>query len=529
VASIVQPCDAGVILAGPPPAFFPAAARRWVLVATVLGSSLAFIDGTVVNLALPALQSELGAGVADMQWVIEAYALVLATLLLVGGVLGDRYGRRRVYAAGIALFAAASLACGCARSIHELIVLRAVQGIGAALLVPGSLTLISASFPRSERGRAIGTWSGFSSMTMASGPIVGGWLIDHLSWRWAFFLNLPIALVVLALLYWRVPESRDPDAPRRLDWRGALLVTSGLAAVVYALIDSPFRGWLDPRVMGCLALGIIALGGFVAAEARGEAPMLPLELFRSSDFSGANALTFLLYGALSAAFFFLPLDLIQVHGYSSTAAGAAFLPFVVVVSLFSRWSGGLMDRFGGRLPLVVGPIVAAFGFALIAVPGVSGGYWVTFFPGILVLGIGMAASVAPLTTTVMNAVDVDRSGAASGINNAVARLAGVLSVAVLSIVVVHTFSRSVDIQLDALDVSPALRETVRAEYVKLAGAGIPSGSDVRQREAIRRIIAESFVRSFRTMLSIAALLAVASSVLAALTIGARSPDTRADP
>jgi hypothetical protein len=278
--------------------------------------------------------------------------------------------------------------------------------------------------------------------------------------------------------------------------------------------------------VGGLALGIVALGGFVLTEARSEAPMLPLELFRSSDFSGANALTFLLYGALSAAFFFLPLDLIQVHGYTSTAAGAAFLPFVVVVSLLSRWSGALMDRFGGRLPLIVGPMIAAIGFALIAVPGVSGGYWATFFPGILVLGTGMAVSVAPLTTTVMNAVDVDQSGAASGINNAVARLAGVLSVAVLSIVVVQTFSRSVDIHLDVLDVSPTVRETLRAEHAKLAGARIPSSSDAQQGEAIRRIINDAFVRSFRIMLSIAALLAVASSVTAALTIGARSSDTR---
>ncbi len=331
----------------------------WVLAATILGSSLAFIDGTVVNVALPALQSAFGASLSDIQWVVESYAVTLAALLLTGGSLGDLRGRRKVFAAGVAIFAGASAWCGLSRTIDELIAARALQGIGAAFLVPGSLSLISATFPQAKRGRAIGTWSGFTAITAALGPVLGGWLIQHLSWRWIFFINLPLAVIVLAISIWRVPESRRPGASG-LDWAGVALTTTGLGALVFGLIES---------VPLAAVAGIVLLLAFLFVESRSTAPMLPLGLFRSRTFAGANLLTFLLYAALAGFMFFLPLNLVQVQGYSATQAGAALLPFIVLMFVMSRWSGGLIDRYGARGPLIVGPVDRLARFRIVCEAG----------------------------------------------------------------------------------------------------------------------------------------------------------------
>jgi len=504
------------VLAAPAPHPCAEAARPWVLATTILGSSLAFIDGTVVNVALPALQRDFGATVADVQWVVEAYALFLAALLLAGGAMGDRFGRRRVYACGIVLFAAASAACGLAGGVRHLVIARAVQGVGAALLVPGSLAIISASFPEKERGRAIGTWSAFSAITTAAGPVVGGWLIEQVSWRWAFFVNLPIAIAVLAMLFWRVPESRDPDTGGRIDWLGAALVTAGLGAVVYALVESSRRA----HVTGMLVAGAVCLVAFATVEARSASPMVPLGLFRSRTFTGANVLTLFLYGALAGLFFFLPMNLIQVHGYSATAAGAAALPFILIVFGLSRWSGGLIDRFGPRIPLVAGQLVTAVGFVLFALAGTSGGYWTTFFPAMAVLGFGMAVTVAPLTTTVMNAVDVRHAGIASGINNAVSRTAGLLAIALMGMLVVYRFDRELDRQLAANGVVGEVAAALDVERVKLAAADAPTGVSPSVRTAVRRAVSAAFVGAFRSMMLVAAGLALASAVTAAAMIGA---------
>ena len=513
-----QPCDEGVVLAAPPSLPPAEPARRWVLAATILGSSLTFVDGTVVNVALPALQRELGATVGDVQWVVEAYGLLLSALLLVGGSLGDRFGRRRVYAMGIVLFAAASAACGLAGSVRELVVARGLQGAGAALLVPGSLAIISASFPARERGRAIGTWSGFSAIATAFGPVLGGWLIENRSWRWAFFMNLPVAVAVLGLLYWRVPESRDPEAAGPLDWPGAALVTIGLGGIVYGLLESSHLAWGHPRVAGALGAGLAGLLAFGAVEARSRSPMVPLALFRSPTFTGANLLTLFLYGALGGVFFFLPLDLIQVQRYSATAAGAAGLPFIVVLFLLSRWSGGLVDRFGARRPLIVGPLIAAAGFVLLALPGIGGSYWNTIFPAMVALGLGMAVSIAPLTTTVMNAVDVRHAGIASGINNAVSRAAGLLAVALMGVLVVHVFDAEVDRRLATVSLAPRVVAAVAAERVKLGGAEAPPEASPSERIAIRQAVGGAFVAGFRWMALAAAGLALASAATAALLI-----------
>jgi MFS family permease len=389
-----------------------------------------------------------------------------------------------------------------------------VQGVGAALLVPGSLALISASFSEADRGQAIGTWSGFSAITAAIGPVIGGWLIEHSSWRAVFFINLPLALIVIALVFWHVPESRDEGGARGLDWAGAGLTTVGLGALVYGLIEAPTLGFGHRAVLAALAVGALALLSFFAVEARTRHPMVPLTLFRSKNFSGANLLTLFLYSGLGATLFFLPLNLIQVQGYSATAAGAALLPFILIMFLLSRWSGGLVQRYGAKLPLVLGPFIAALGFAMLALPGVGGRYWTTFGPAIVVLGLGMAMSVAPLTTTVMNAVQGDHAGVASGINNAVSRTAGLLAVAVFGILMAHAFAANFERRLATLDLSTEVRAQLEQGRGSLAGMKVPDVVRGETRAAIKQVIGASFVAGFRLITYISAGLACLSALAA---------------
>lgn len=494
----------------------------WILAATIAGSAMAFIDGTVVNVALPALQTHLNATATDVQWVVESYALFLSALLLVGGSLGDRYGRRRIYAMGILLFAGASAWCGLSPNVTSLIYARAVQGIGGALLVPGSLAIISTSFHEEERGRAIGTWSGFSAITAAIGPVIGGWLIDHVSWRAAFFINLPIAALVLVLLYRHVPESRNEHGQVGLDWWGAFLATSGLGLLVYGLIESSNLGFQHPLVLSSFVAGALILVIFVVVETRVSNPMLPLTLFRSRNFAGANLLTLFLYAALGGALFFLPLNLIQVQGYSATAAGATFLPFTLIMFSLSRWSGGLVDRYGARIPLILGPIVAAIGFFLFTIPSVSSNYWTSFFLATVVLGFGLAISVAPLTTTVMNSVSEDQAGIASGINNAVSRTASLLAVAGFGVVMLHTFGKELDQHITQIAVSTDVLQSLEEQKVRLAGIKIPESLNAQTQTAIRHAVQSSFVSAFRLVMMIASGLALASAVVTWLMIGTRN-------
>lgn len=515
------PCDEAAIRAGVAAPDCGRAARRWVLVAAILGSSLAFVDGTVVNVALPAIQRDQQATAAQMQWVIEAYALLLAALLLVGGSLGDHFGRKRVFTIGVAIFTLASIACALADSVHALIVARGVQGAGAALLVPGSLALISAAFPERERGRAIGTWSGFSGVAAAVGPVLGGFLVDHYSWPWAFLVNAPLGAAVIAIAAWRVPESKSPAAGTRLDVRGAVLATVALGGIVFALIEAPVQGWRATPVLLAASAGVTAAIVFVLVEQRTPAAMLPLHLFRNRDFAGANLLTLLLYAALGGSLYFLPLNLIQVQGYSAAAAGAALLPFIAIMFTFSRAAGALVERSGPRLPLMLGPILAAAGFALLALPGVSGPahYATTFLPGIVVLGAGMTLTVAPLTTTVMNALGQEIAGVASGVNNAVSRTAALLAIAGLGLVLAGVFDRRLETRLAEGQVRGEVVDAVRAQRDRLAGIEIPREVDAPTRAAVVQAIRGAYVDGYRAVMVCGAVLALLSAAAALLMIG----------
>jgi MFS family permease len=393
-----------------------------------------------------------------------------------------------------------------------LIVAQALKGVGGAMLVPGSLAIISAAFDETQRGRAIGTWSAFTSITMALGPVLGGWLVEHVSWRAALMINLPLAVIVLALAAWRVPESRDAQAAgQRLDWGGALLAVLGIGGITYGLTAASWVGLGHPQALGPLAAGLFMLAAFVWLESRLAAPMMPLGLFRPSTFRGTNLLTLLVYGALGGALFYFPFNLIQVQGYPPTAAGAALLPFILILFLLSRWSGGLVERYGARRPLILGPLIVAAGFALFAVPGVGGAYWTTFFPAVAVLGLGMALTVAPLTTAVMNSVETHQAGVASGINNAVARTAGLLGIAIMSIMISTVFSAALDQRLAALDLSPGAHALVDAQRANLAGAQVALEADAETQAALERAFKEAYVAGFRVVMLFAAGLALAGA------------------
>lgn len=434
VNSKALPCAAEVIRSTRGTSACPERDKAWVLAAAVLGSTMTFVDESVVHVALPKIEADLGTTLVAMQWVINAYTLCMSTLLLIGGAAADRLGRRVLFLMGLVSFTLASIACGLAPDIAALIGARVIQGAGAALLIPCSLAIIGAAFDEKERGAAIGIWSGASALAAGASPLVGGWLIDHVSWRAIFLINPLIAIPTLWIAVLRLPESGDPTAHGGLDWRGAVLAFGGLAGLVYGLIAASTLGWQDVTVVGSLTAGALLLLGFVLEERRSRAPMMPLRLFGSRSFSGVNLFTLFLYGALGGAFFFLPFLLIQAHGFSATAAGAVYLPFTLVLGVLSRWSGRLVDRFGARWPLIIGSVIAALGFALLAVVSGEQRYWV-YLLSMVVLGFGNAITVVPLTTTVINSVQERETGEASGINNAVAAVASLLVVAVLGTLV----------------------------------------------------------------------------------------------
>jgi EmrB/QacA subfamily drug resistance transporter len=517
-----RPCEDAIIQSTPVAATRVANVKPWVLVATVLASSIANIDESVINVALPAIETDLATSIITIQWLINAYTLCLSALLLVGGASADQFGRRRFFIIGVSIFAAASLWCGIAPSLTQLISARAAQGLGAALLIPCSLALIGATFDESERGKAIGTWAGSSAVAIAIAPLLGGWIVDHFSWRWIFLINPLLALPTIWIAYRHLPESRDPEAKPGLDWRGAVLVLLGLGGLVYGLIAAPISGWGDPIVLASLTGGSVSLVGFVCVEHWSRTPMLPLALFRSRTFSAVNLLTLLLYAALGGVLFFLPFALIQVHGYPATLAGAAFLPFTILMAALSRWAGGLLDRFGARLPLIIGPAIAALGIGLMAVTVPNGSYW-QFLVSIVVLGFGMVVSVAPLTTTVINAVPAHQVGVASGINNAVSSVANLLAVAILGGVALATLDDALDRHLQIGALSETAKHAIQAARGQLVTEPALANIQGADRTAAEVILKGSLAKSIQSVLLVAALLALTAA--AAGTLIPRSINT----
>ena len=517
-----EPCDEGVIRSVPIAYECGKAQKNWILAGTILGSSMAFIDGSVVNVALPAIERDFEASVSLIQWVVNAYTLSLAALILIGGGAGDLFGRRCVFVIGLLIFAGTSIWCGLAPSITQLIAARALQGTGAALLIPASLAIIGATFDKAERGRAIGTWAGASAIAGAIAPILGGFIVDHSTWRWIFLINPLVALPTIWIALRHLPESRNEQAKPGLDWRGALLAFAGLGSVAFGLIESSDAGWRDLTVIASLVAGSLLLIAFVWEEWRSPAPLMPFSLFRSRVFSGINLLTFFLYAALSGVFFLLPFLLIQVHGYSATQAGAVFLPFMIIMGGLSRWSGGLLDRFGARLPLTIGPVIAALGFGLLALPA-DGSYWIAFLLPIVVLALGMAVSVAPLTATVINAVPAHQSGVASGINNAVARVASLLAVAVFGAIALGDFNRGLDRRVLSLTLSSQTRQAMEKARGKFVTESVVFSVQGEDRRIVESVIKDSLAESLRRSMLLAAALAFAGGVCGAFAIGTSAP------
>ena len=490
---------------------------HWILAATILGSSMAFIDGTVANVALPAIQSDLGATRAEALWVVQVYALLLASLILVGGSLGDHFGHRRVFVLGISIFTLGSVGCAVAASPGVLIAARAVQAVGAAGLIPGSLAVLGAAFEGERRGAAIGTWAAFGGISAVLGQVLGGYLIDTVSWRVAFLVNVPLAMVVLLIVFRYVPESRAEQA-RAMDLPGALLVTVGLGGVVYGLIGASDQS-LDPLEVVATVVGAVALVGFVVVERRSREPLIPLHLFGSRNFSGANLMTFLLYAGFGGALFLLPIVLIQVHDYSATAATSALVPFAVITFVAGRWAGGLATRYGEKLLLIVGPALAAAGFILFALPGVGGSYWTTYFPAVVVLGFGMSLVFGPLSIAILNAVDEEHSGLGSGVNRAVQRASKVLGLAVLAFLVLAAFDNSLDARVNDLDLTPGQEAALLAEEADLGAAQIlGEGASGGNKAALDRAVDHAFLGAFRFAMYISAGMALASAIAAALLI-----------
>lgn len=500
--------------------------ETWILVATILGSSMAFIDSTAMNVVLPVFQLELNAKISQVQWVIESYALFLASLLLLGGALGDHFGRKRIFIIGIVIFSLSSLWCGLSPDIHQLIAARAFQGIGSAVLVPGSLAIITSSFKQEKRGKAIGTWAAFTALMTALGPLLGGWLSEHFSWRWVFFINIPIAVLVLYTLLKHVPEIRSTEHKSKLDLIGGLLITLSLGGIVFGLVESSNHGFSNPFIIPSIVLGTLFFVIFIIYEKKLDNPLVPLELFKNSVFTGGNIITFFLYSALSGAIFFVPFNLVQIQGYSPTQAGAAFLPLLVILFLLSRWSGSIVDKYGAKPPLVIGPIISAIGYIMLTrIDMTISNYWKGFFPAMLVLGFGMTATIAPLTTAVMNAANVKHSGIASGINNSVGRIAGVLSIAVLGLFMFTTFNQNIKRELETANLPAHITKSIEEQTTKLAAMPIPKGLDGNIESRVKEIVRNSYLASFNIIMYIIAGLAILSSMIAYMTI---SPKTKKD-
>ena len=491
---------------------------RWVLVGSILASSMVFIDGTALSIALPAMQAALGATAADLLWVTNGFSLPLAAFLLLGGGLGDCFGRKRIFLIGIIVFTTASLACGLAPGVTALIGARVVQGVGGALMIPGALAMVSTFFGPAERGRAIGTWSAFSVLATAIGPVLGGLLARVGLWRWVFFINLPLAAVVLAVLLVKIPRDRKSDHQVRVDWWGALSISIGLAGINYGLIGWSKAGIIDLSVLTQLLVGGAALILFVVIQRRVQQPLLPLDIFKSRTLTAASLLSLLFFMAFHGMLFFLPLSLIQVQGYDPALAGLTQLPLMALLILLSRFAGSIVDRHGPRMPLTIGPLVAGIGFWLFSMPLTTAGpreFATTFLPGLLLVGAGLGLTAAPLSTTIMDSMSSERLGLASGINSTLSRLAGVLAIAILGPVAIIAFNHSLEAKTAPLRLPLEMRAQLARESAKLAEARPPADLSPEASAEVKRCIKLAFVDAFRLIARLTAVLSWLGALLVA--------------
>jgi len=504
-----------------PPITLKSTTGKWIMASAILASAMAFIDGTALNVVLPSLQKDLEATGTDLFWLLNSYLLMLAALILPGGSLGDKLGRKKIFMIGIALFMLGSAASGLAPTVGYLIVFRALQGIGGALLIPGSLSIITASFDKSERGKAIGTWSAITTMVTVGGPILGGALADAGLWRVIFFINVPIGIISLIILWRKVPESRDDQSDKSLDYPGVISIVAGLALLTYGFLKIPAAGFNNWQVYLSLALGTFSLILFIVVEHKSKHPMMPLELFKNKTFSGANLLTFFLYAALASAMLFLTLNMVQIQGYSQLQAGMTLLPFTILLITVSRWSGRLVDQYGPRWFLILGPSVTTAGLLLLSFIQQTNGpseYWTTFFPGILLFGLGMSFTVTPLTTTVMGAVANNYSGTASGVNNAVSRIANVFANAIIGALALLFFTGFLSTRMEQIPLKAEAKMQVVSQAANLGDAKVPANIIGETKTTIARAYKEGFINVYVKVMRICAMLAALSALMAFLFI-----------
>jgi EmrB/QacA subfamily drug resistance transporter len=496
-------------------------AGKWIMVSAILASAMAFIDATALNVVLPALQQSLNASGADLFWILNAYLLMLASLILIGGSLGDKLGRKKIFMAGILIFITGSAACGLSSSVLLLIAFRIVQGIGGALMIPGSLSLISSSINEKERGKAIGTWSAFTTVVTMGGPVLGGALADAGLWRYIFFINVPIGIIALLMLAFKVKESKDEDSDHAIDYPGAITIALGLALITFGFLRIPAVGLHNWQAYGSLALGMVLLIAFIIIQAKSKHQMMPLQLFTNLTFSGANLLTLFLYAGLGSGMLFLSLNMVQVQGYSQLQSGLTFLPFTVMMISLARYAGTLADKFGPRLLLICGPAAAGAGLLMLSFVKQTNGpsdYWTTFLPGIIVFGLGMSFTVAPLTAAVMGSVNDRFSGTASGVNNAITRIANVFANAIFGALAVLFFSGALSQQLKSLPIDAAKKQTIMAQSVNLGNAKVPASINKADKAKIENTYHQSFISAYASIMRISAGLGFLGALMSVIFI-----------
>ncbi|MEO8794094.1 MAG: MFS transporter [Daejeonella sp.] len=494
---------------------------KWVMASSILASSMAFIDSTALNVVLPSLQESLNARGTDLFWILNSYLLMLASLILLGGALGDKFGRKRIFIIGILIFMGGSATCGFAPTVKLLIIFRALQGIGGALMIPGSLSLISSTFSDKERGKAIGTWSAATTMVTMGGPILGGALADAGLWRYIFFINVPLGIISVLILWLKVQETKDEESIKGVDFPGAITTVVGLALLTFGFLRIPEIGIASPQVYLSLIAGTILMVAFIFLEKNRKNAMMPISIFQNANFSGANLLTFFLYAGLSGGILFITLNMIQIQGYTQLQAGLTLLPFTILMVLLARLAGKLSDKYGPKWFLVSGPALAGSGLLLLAFIKQTNGpsdYWVSFFPGILIFGLGMSLTVAPLTSTVMGSAANHFSGIASGVNNAVTRISGVFANAIFGALAILIFTTFMERAIEKLPIEKEAKNAVLAESINLGNAEIPQGINVKYKQQLNSFYKEGFISAYKIILILCSVMAFSASVCAFLMI-----------